>query len=180
VRLIEPAKKLDWLGRGKRLQIDGEAEALQAFGQVAGERGAFGRLEVVRAEVSVGRAGLEHVIGRHKDGGGDRQDRLLVATAPLDPVIEGAQVAALHAGCGAGALDQRGLEPAGALAGAGGAAPAGAFVVARAYAGPGHEMSVGRKARHVETDLGEDHLRGKHIHAVNGVQELHRVPERAR
>jgi hypothetical protein len=36
---------------GKRLEIDGEADALRAFGRVAGERGAFGRLEVARAEV---------------------------------------------------------------------------------------------------------------------------------
>src|SRR5215213_8615696 len=68
----------------------------------------------------------------------------------------GLQVASLGADGGPGTLRQGCLEPRGTFAQAGGAALAGAFVVARAATGPGEQMAGGGEAAHVEPDFRED------------------------
>src|SRR3982750_2218022 len=113
-------------------------------------------VEVAGAEVPVGGAVLEHVVGRGQDRGGDGAHRLLRAAAGAQAVAPGLEVARLLAAGRPGALDEGGLQPGRALAQAGGAALAGAPVVPRARPGPGDEVAGGREAAHVGADLGDD------------------------
>jgi hypothetical protein len=58
------------------------------------------------------------------------------------------------------------FERFGAFAGAAGAAFAGRLVVAGALAGPGGEVAVTRENRHIDADLGDDHLGGARLDPV--------------
>src|SRR5215217_9767420 len=91
----------------------------------------------------------------------------------------GLQVASLGADGGPGTLRQGCLEPRGTFAQAGGAALAGAFVVARAATGPGEQMAGGGEAAHVEPDFREDDLPAQVTDAGDRAQLADGVAERA-
>src|SRR3954452_7565400 len=120
-----------------------------------------GASKMVWAKILIEGAVAKHVIGGGQDGGCYGADGLLGSAAVAQALELSLKVAALFAGAGPSALDQRGLEPRRALAQPGGASLAGALVVARAEPGPGDQVAGGREAAHVDADLGDDDLRGQ-------------------
>jgi len=92
-------------------------------------------IEVIVAEILIHRSILEHVIDGREHGCGHGHDRLLCSAAHLDAMVLGAEVAVVLLDRRLSALHKGGLEPAGDLANAIGAALAGALVIARADAG---------------------------------------------
>src|SRR5439155_18473042 len=109
-------------------------------------------------EVLVECAVFEHVIGRREDRGGNGADRFLRPASSAQPYDLRVEVGGLGARSSPSALDEHGLQPRGTHAQAGRAALAGAFVVARAQAGPGAQMRGGGKPAHVGADLRQDDL----------------------
>src|ERR1700724_1525947 len=101
---------------------------------------------------------FEHMIGRREDGGGNGPDRFLRPASSAQPHELRVEVGGLSACRGPSALDEYGLQPRGTGAQAGRAALAGAFVVARAQAGPGAQMRGRGKPAHVGADLRPDNL----------------------
>src|ERR1700730_1094922 len=126
------------------------------------------------SEIMVVRSILEHVIDGVENGSRHSTDCLLCTATSPQTVELGLQVAPLLADSGAGALDQCGLEPRRALAEPGGAAFAGAFVIAWTQTGPGYEVGIGGKPGHVDADLGEDNLRRQGRNAGDRDQQLDR------
>src|SRR6266542_1204239 len=137
-------------------QFDVEAEIVKPREQALGQLGLVAAIEMVGAEVPVIGAVLEHVVGGGQHRGGDRDDGLLRAPATFEAEELRAEVAVLLAGGGPRALDEGGLQPGVAGAGAGGAALAGTLVEARTEPGPGDEMAGRGKAGHVDADLSDD------------------------
>ena len=93
---------------------DGEAELVEFADELAGEALAIGALEVVGAEILIGRAAAEPPVDGGQDRGGDRDDRLVGPAAGAPTGEQGGQVAGFGAGRAPGDLDQEGLEPGGA------------------------------------------------------------------
>jgi len=94
-------------------------------------------IKVSGSELLIECAVFEHVIGRREDRGGNRADCLLRPASSAQPHELRVEVGGLSARSGPGALNDRGLQPGGTHTQAGRAALAGAFLVARAQAGPG-------------------------------------------
>src|SRR3954467_11137010 len=115
----------------------------------------FGRAasKVVWDEILVEGAVAKHVIGSGQDGGCYGADGPLGSAAVAQALELSLKVAALFAGAGPGALHERGLEPRRPFAQAGGAALAGALVVAGAEPGPGDPGARGAEAAHVGGQL---------------------------
>src|SRR4051812_15447400 len=159
---------------------DGACEA--ELGDLACEAAdlGFGRgaSKMVWAKILIEGAVAKHVIGGGQDGGCYGADGLLGSAAVAQALELSLKVAALFAGAGPSALDQRGLEPRRALAQPGGAALAGALVVARAEPSPGDQVAGGREAVHVDANLGDDDLRGQVTDAGDGAQQPDRLTER--
>ena len=136
------------------------AEAFELGDQPSGLSFGVGAVgEVVAAEVLVGDVVAEDVVDRDQDRVGDRDDRLVVPLAALDPLVLGAEVGVLGVGGGVGGLDQHGAQVLVGLAGAAGAALAGGLVVAETDRRPAGGMPVRGEAAHVRAELGEDRLR---------------------
>src|SRR3954447_7399478 len=108
---------------------------------------------MVWAKILIEAAVAKHVIGGGRDGGCYGADGLLGSAAVAQALELSLKVTALFAGAGPGALHQRGLEPRRPFAQAGGAALAGALVVAGAEPGPGDQMPLAREGAHVGADL---------------------------
>src|SRR5262249_30056318 len=132
------------LGEGHRV-----AEGSQALGVIAREAVGVEAIEVAAAQLAVRLAVAQDVVGDDEDAVGHGDDGLLVA-APLDeaPVLR-REVAVACADGAAGALDERRAQRPVGEPRAAAQALAGAFVVARAAAGPRGGMSRSREARHV-------------------------------
>src|SRR3954466_10464516 len=118
------------------------------------------------------------MIGGGQDGSRYGADGLLRSAAVAQALELSLEGAARFACAGPGALHQRGLEPRRALAQPGGAALAGALVIAGAEPGPGDQVARGREAAHVDADLGDDDLRGQVTEAGDGAQQPDRLTER--
>jgi len=69
-------------------------------------------VEVIGAEILVQRPVLEHVVDGAQEGGGDRADGFFGASAGLDSVELGLEVAALGSGGRPGAREERCFQPA--------------------------------------------------------------------
>src|SRR5438093_6964606 len=120
--------------------LDREAEIVKACEQALRELGLVSAIEVVRAEVAIVDAVLEHVVGGGEHRGGDGDDGFLGATPALEPQELGAEVAGLLAGGGPRGLDEGGLQPRIARPGAIGQALARTLVETWPEAGPGAEL----------------------------------------
>ena len=92
--------------------MNGEAQVLKALNEAAGGGGLVSLVEVVGAEILVERPVLEHVIDGAQKGGGDSADGLFAASARLDSVELGVEVAALGSGGRPGAREERRFQPA--------------------------------------------------------------------
>jgi hypothetical protein len=136
-------------GFGRRLECD----LLTELGDLPGEALGFGlgglAVEVVGAEVLVEASILEHVIDGGQDRCRDGADRLLRAVSGLQAEELGPVVAALRPLGRSGALDERGLQPGGALAQSRSLALSGALVLAGTHARPSNQMGRRFKAAHV-------------------------------
>src|SRR3954466_7701776 len=137
-----------------------------------------GASKMVWAKILIEGAVAKHVIGGGQDGGCYGADGLLGSAAVAQALELSLKVAALFAGAGPSALDQRGLEPRRPFAQAGGAALAGALVVAGAEPSPGDQVAGGREAAHVDADLGDDDLRGQVTEAGDRAQQPDRLTKR--
>src|SRR3954462_5909952 len=155
-----------------------EAELGDLECEAAGLGFGRGASKVVWAEILIEGAVAKHVIGGGQDGSCYGADGLLGSAAVAQALELSLKVAALFACAGPGALHQRGLEPRRALAQPGGAALAGALVVAGTEPGPGDQVAGGREAAHVDADLGDDDLRGQVTDAGDGAQQPDRLTER--
>src|SRR5207244_11971003 len=80
-----------------RPHFDGDAEILKPRDESLGELGLVAPVEVVRAEVAIVDAVLEHVVGGGEHRGGDGDDGFLGGTPALEPQERGAEVAGLLA-----------------------------------------------------------------------------------
>src|SRR4051812_17069997 len=120
---------------------DGACEA--ELGDLACEAAdlGFGRgaSKMVWAKILIEGAVAKHVIGGGQDGGCYGADGLLGSAAVAQALELSLKVAALFAGAGPSALDQRGLEPRRLFAQAGGAGPSGALLVGGGGARPGEQ-----------------------------------------
>src|SRR6058998_2305289 len=132
-----------------RAYVDHEAEIVKARDETLGEFGLVVAVEMVRAKVAVNGAVAKHVVGGREHRGGHGQDRFLGAPAALDPQELSAEVTIFLASGGPRGLDQRGLEPRVARAGAIGQAFAGTLVQPGTESGPRDEVGGAREARHV-------------------------------
>ena len=94
---------------------DGEAQLAELADELGSEALAIGAVEVVGAEILIGRAAAEHPVGGGQDRRGDRDDRILRPAAGAQTGEKGGQVAGFGAGGAPGDLDQEGLEPGRAL-----------------------------------------------------------------
>src|SRR3954451_24442934 len=108
---------------------------------------------MVWAEILIEGAVAKHVVGGGQDGSRYGADGLLGSAAVAQALELSLKIAALFAGASPGALHQCGLEPRRPFAQAGGAALAGALVVARAEPGPGDQVTGGWEAAHVDADF---------------------------
>src|SRR3954449_5064641 len=109
----KPGSRGCWLeGR----QLDGVAEVGEAADEPPGLHLLGAAVEVVGAEVPVGGAVLQHVVGGGQERGRHRARRLLRAATAAQAVVLGLQVAGLLAARRPGALDEGGLQPRRALA----------------------------------------------------------------
>src|SRR5215208_5378436 len=77
----------DPLGEG-----DVEPEFGELSGQVSGEAGSLGALEVIGPKIIILRPALQHVIDRRQHGGRHRLDGLAWAPARFEPLKQGMQV----------------------------------------------------------------------------------------
>src|SRR3954454_22233172 len=138
--------------RGLRVQLnrnqlvcwgDGacEAELRDLACEAAGLGFGRGASKMVWAEILVEGAVAKHVVGGGQDGSRYGADGLLGAAAVAQALELSLKVAALFACAGPGALHQRGLEPRRPFAQPGGAALAGALVIAGAEPGPGDQVA---------------------------------------
>lgn len=141
--------------RGLR-ELNAKTEILEALDEAIGELGAVSGVEVVDSEILPWFTPFEDEVGRGQHGSGDRYDGFLRSTTSLEAKEEASEVGVLLLGSSPRGLDESGLEPRVALSELRGSALAGALVVPGAEAGPGDEMTGGGKARHIETDLGDD------------------------
>src|SRR3954465_14295488 len=155
-----------------------EAELGNLACEAAGLGFGRGASKMVWAEILVDGAVAKHVIGSGQDGRCYGADGLLGSAAVAQALELSLKVAALFACAGPGALHQRGLEPRRALAQPGGAALAGALVVAGTEPGPGDQVAGGREAAHVDADLGDDDLRGQVTDAGDRAQQPDRLTKR--
>src|SRR5262245_5749248 len=146
------------------------AEAFERVDSPAGDSLSVATVEVVRTRILIGPSVGEHMVDGSEHGVGDGDYRLLVTSAAKDPTIAGAERAVIRLNGRESGLRQRRPEPAIALPGLPGLVFAGAFVVAGADARPTREMPVARKDAHVHADLGDDHLRGATLDAVDGLK----------
>src|SRR3954469_25730972 len=129
-----------------------EAELGDLACEAAGLGFGRGASKMVWAEILVEGAVARHVIGGGQDGSRYGADGPLGSAAVAQALELSLKVAALFACASPGALHQRGLEPRRPFAQAGGAALAGALVVAGAEPGPGDQVADGREAAHVDAD----------------------------
>ena len=83
------------------------------------------------------------------------------------------QVGGLGPGGRPGTLNEQGLQPRVALAGARRVALAGTLVAPRAEAGPGDQVTTRREAAHVGADLGDNALAGELAHPGNGLHQAY-------
>src|SRR5215469_5980414 len=134
---------------------------------------AFGTaVEVIGAKILVRGSVLEHMVDGGEDRGGDGADRFL-RPAPSEQAAElSLQIASLLVLGRLRALDERGLEPLGALAQAGGSPFARALIVAWRQSGPRDEMTHSGESAHIEADLGDDDFRAERAHARDGAHEF--------
>src|SRR3954468_9025174 len=99
------SKKPGRASGGEGRELDGVAEVGEAADEPPGLHLLGAAVEVVRAEVPVGGAALERVVGRGQDRGRDGTDRLLRPAAGAQAVVLRLQVARLLAAGRPGALD---------------------------------------------------------------------------
>ena len=154
--------------------VHGVAALLQPTDQAVGGFGGIGAIKVGRPQVVPFGAVAQHVPGGGEHRGGHGDVGLLGAAACADAMELRLQVAAFDLDGGPRGLLQRGLEPLAAAAQPGAAALAGTLIVARAQTGPGQQMPRGGEARHVDADLGHDHVRADAAQARHGAQQLGR------
>jgi len=131
---------------GERLDVDRDAEVLEAFDEASGLRLLGSLVEVAGAEILVFGAVLEHVVGSRQHRGRDRADGFLGAATGAQAVELGLQIAPRLADGGPSALHQSRLQPGSALAQAGRAPFSGALIIAGAQTGPREEgPAVGKR-----------------------------------
>jgi hypothetical protein len=109
--------------------IESSNEPQDGFGTIASG-------EVIGPQILVFDTVFEHVPDGGEHGGGDREDGFLGATPAAQTQELGLQVAVFHPHRGPGRSDERGFQPRGAFASAGGTALAGTLVISRAHRRP--------------------------------------------
>jgi hypothetical protein len=142
--------------------MHGVADLLQPSDKAVGCFMHIRAIEVSRPKVMPFGAVAQHMPSGGEHGGGHRDDGFLDAATGAKAVELGLQVAALDLHGRPGRLREGGLEPFAAGTQSRAAALAGALIVARTQAGPGQQMARGGEARHVNADLGHDHM-GAHL-----------------
>src|SRR6185312_2935272 len=155
------------------VEVSDEAQATESGEQPPGLGFLVAVFEVLRPEIAIRGAVLQHVVDGSEDGGGDSDDRLPGSSPRPDAQELGVQVGGLGPGGRPGTLNEQGLEPRIALAGARRAALAGTLVAPRAEAGPGDQVTARREAAHVGADLGDDALAGELAHPGDGLHQAY-------
>jgi hypothetical protein len=103
-------------------------------------------VEVVRAEVPVGGAVLEHVVDGDEEGMGDGDDGALLAAPEREVAVEGAVVAVRTPGGGPGDLDHGRPQPGVAMAGrARASCPADSLLPGQSRAQEARCLAVGKR-----------------------------------
>ena len=128
---------------------------------------------VVDARVAVGLVVAQHRMHHPQQLVGHREDRLLVAEAPLQRRVQAVELRALGARRPVGALGQRGAQRRVARAQASGAALAGALVVPRTDPGPRRHGRAGAEhAPRLRAQLGQQRVRADAGDARNRLQQI--------
>jgi hypothetical protein len=133
--------------------------------------GGLALLEVVIAQLLIGHALVQDVVGDYQDRMRHGHGGLARPPATPQAVVLGAQVGALGPAGRLGDLAQAATQPLGALAGPPRPMLAGRLVVARAHPCPGGQVRRGGELAHVRADLGQDHLGGAPVDPGDGVQQ---------
>src|SRR5712672_4568130 len=184
LRRCAPRKKLLWevllelVASGDLcggLKVDGKAERGELGHETLGFEFGWAAVEVVCAEIVVWDTVFEHMIDRGEERGGDGADGLLRPAFALYSEELGSVVTAFFPLGRPGALDEHGLEPRCALAQTRGFALACALVVTRAQADPRDQVSGGREAAHIATDLGENRRCRHGAYSRGRVEKVHQV-----
>src|SRR5271165_4477921 len=134
------------LSGGLRDQLDLASQIIDPSYQAQDDLLTVTTGEVAGTEVLVLDAVFEHVVGGGEHGRSDGQDGFFGAAPCAQAVELSLQVRLFDAHRSPSSADQRGLEPRGTLAHAGGAAFAGAFVAAGAKSGPGAQKAPANAA----------------------------------
>ena len=103
--------------RLETVKVSSKSEGSEAGKETSGLGLLVSGAEVLRPEITIGGAVLEHVIGGGEDGGGDGDDRLLGAAPRPEADELGMQVGGFGFRCRPGALDERGLSATARLCG---------------------------------------------------------------
>src|SRR5262245_35427731 len=176
---VDPPKAL-LLCAGWRRGGHADTQVCQPTRVIADEPVAIQPVEVVAAQIAVGYSVPQNVPRGDQDGVAHGHDRLPVAPAARHAMILGRQVAIPRPHGASGTLNQRGAEPAVALARAAGLALAGTLVMAGTDAGPRGGLARRGKAAHVIAQFGHDLLGTAPPHAGNRVEALEGPRERPR
>ena len=118
-------------------------------------------------------------VGRRQQGRRDGDHGLLGTPAGAQAGELRAGIALAHPAGGPGGLHEHRLEPRSAVAEAGRAPLAGAFVHLRTQPGPGNQVSGGREAGHVQANLRNEGLGDHGRHARDRAQPGDGVTEGA-
>src|SRR5919107_1377723 len=148
--------RVGWLGDLLGgLEGDLVAEGFEAFDGAFLDAIGVAEVEVVGAEIGVGGAAFEQVVGDDEDGVTDGDDGAF-GPAPGGEATElFGEVPGLAPAGGPGGFGQGTPEPGAPLAGPGAPTFAAAGVVPRAHAGPGGGVAVGGEAAHFDPEPGD-------------------------
>src|SRR6266545_4796660 len=149
-----------WSGRLDGVEGDLVAEVVELADELAGLHLGAATHEPVSAQVAVGDATVQDVVGGDQDRVADRLGRLGRAAAAPQPLVLRGEVGVLGPPGGLGCLGQVRAQPLGALAGPAGALLAGRLVLAGAHARPGGQARGRAEPGHVDPELGDQRLGG--------------------
>src|SRR3954454_4502530 len=157
-------------GFGPGFEGDVIAEAFEAALEIGNGAAFTDLVEIGLAEIAIGHAPGEHVIGGHDNLVSNGQGGPQRAAPGLEAVELVPQIAAFGPRRGNGGTDQDRTQMDVALAGTPALLLARALIAAGANAGPGSKLMDAEEDAHVRADFGDDYRGNQPIDPGNGHQ----------